>query len=221
MQRHFDDDLDKLKSKIACMGEMVEKAIGDATSALLEGDADKALTVKKGDHDIDMLEIDIDNLAHELIALNQPAAVDLRFITMSMKVTHDLERMGDHASNIASRAISLAKEKETLLHKVLPDLVKATRHMVGQAVQAFIQGDVKLAQDVLDADDVVDDYYDQIYQETRSLLDTGNSSASVGLHMVMIGNNLERIADLATNIAEDEIFAKQGREIRHHHTNDN
>lgn len=215
MQRHFDDDLNRLKDKIACMGEMVEKAIGDATTAMLEGDAEKALTVKKGDHDIDMLEIEIDELAHELIALNQPAAVDLRFITMSMKVTHDLERMGDHASNIASRAVSLAAEKDFRVHDVMPDLVRATREMVNQAVMAFIQGDVNLAQNVLDADDVVDDLYDRIYQETRRQLDAGKITSTIGLHLVMIGNNLERIADLATNIAEDEIFAKQGREIRH------
>lgn len=216
MQRHFDDDLNRLKDKIAVMGEMVEKAIGDATTAMLEGDAEKAQSVKKGDRDIDMLEIEIDELAHELIALNQPAAVDLRFITMSMKVTHDLERMGDHASNIASRAISLAGEKDFRVHEVMPDLVRAAREMVSQAVTAFIQGDVNLAQNVLDADDKVDDLYDRIYQETRNLLDSGKITAAVGLHLVMIGNNLERISDLATNIAEDEIFAKQGKEIRHH-----
>ena len=216
MQRHFDVSLRTLKDKIACMGEMVEQALHVSTTALFEGDAEKALAVKKGDHDIDMLEIQIDEMAHELIALHQPAAVDLRFITMSMKVTNALERMGDHAANIASRAISISKESEFNAHEALPGMVKATREIVDDAVNAFIQGNVDLANKVIDADDVVDDLYDTIYQATKRDLEKDSTRAALGLHMVMIGSNLERIADLATNIAEDVIYAKQGKEIRHH-----
>lgn len=215
--RHFDQSLNLLKNKISCMTEMVENAVQRSTDALFEGNREKAEIVKRNDYDIDMLEIDIDEIVHELIVLHQPTAKDLRFITMSMKVTNDLERMGDHATNIASRVISLCKEPHKQnIPAGFAKLVTATRKIVCDAVNAFIRGDVTLAESVLKGDDEIDDLYNHIYQETRINMEALPFEVTNGLHMISIGNNLERIADLATNIAEDVIFAQQGKDVRHH-----
>lgn len=215
MQRHLDQNLNILRTRLSCMSEMVENAIQRATDALFEENAEKAKLVKRNDYDIDMLEIDIDELLHQLIVLNQPAAVDLRFITMSMKVTNVLERMGDHASNIAGRALALSKEPYYHSSPLLLKLVNAVRIMVGEAVQAFTHGDIDLARKVLTSDDNVDNLNRDIYNETKMDMETHPYRVGAGLHVILIATNLERIADLATNIAEDVIFAKQGKEIRH------
>lgn len=216
MQRQLDQNFNVLRTRLACMSEMVENAIQRATDALFEENTEKAKLVKRNDYDIDMLEIDIDEFLHQLIALNQPAAADLRFITMSMKITNVLERMGDHASNIAGRALALSQEPYYQPSPLLKELVHAARTMVGEAVQAFTHGDIELARKILTSDDKVDNLNREIYKETKLDMETHPYRVGAGLHVIVIATNLERIADLATNIAEDVIFAKQGKEIRHH-----
>jgi phosphate transport system protein len=216
MQRHFHDELKKLREKVFKMGLLVEKAIENASTALFERDSAKANTVLRGDQEINLYEIEIDELGHELIALYQPTATDLRLITMGLKITNDLERMGDQAVNIAEKALLINQEPPLKPYQDLPAMAAESRRMVRDALDAFIQSDPDKALAILERDDIVDRLNDKIYEEVQTILAEKPQHIRTGVSLIMVAHNLERVADLATNIAEDVIYLKRGIDVRHH-----
>ena len=216
MKRHFDEELKKLKEKLFRMGLLVEQAVDLVTTALLERDSAKAQQVIKGDQEINLYEIEIDELGHELIALYQPAAIDLRLITMVLKITNDLERMGDQAVNIAEKALVVNQEAPLKPYEDLPKMAGEVRRMLREALSAFMEKDADKAKAILECDDIVDRLNDKIYEDVQRVLIDKPEQIRTGVSLIMISHNLERIADLATNLAEDVIFLKRGIDVRHH-----
>lgn len=198
------------------MGLLVEESITKATQALFERDSKKAETVLKGDQEINLCEIEIDELGHELIALYQPTAIDLRFITMVLKINSDLERMGDQAVNIAEKAIQIAQEPPMKPYIDLPKIAETARQMVREALDAFMQRDPAKAKEILEKDDVIDGLNDRVYEEVQKLIQAKSENVRQGVALIMVSHNLERVADLATNIAEDVIYLTRGIDVRHH-----
>ncbi len=216
MKRHFDDELKRLKEKVYKMGLLVEKAIENAAASLFERDSAKAQGVLKGDQEINLYEIEIDELGHELIALYQPAAVDLRLITMVLKITNDLERMGDQAVNIAEKALVINQEPPLKLYQDLSGMSEDARQMVRGALDAFMQNDPEKAKLILEEDDRVDQINDKLYEDIQKILSEKPQYVRTGVSLIIISHNFERIGDLATNIAEDVIYLKRGVDVRHH-----
>lgn len=216
MQRHFDDELQQLKEKLLRMSSLVEEIMVTSIKALIDRDpqlADKAI---KADNAIDMFEVEIDELSLRLLALYQPQAGDLRFITSSMKINNDLERIGDLAVNIAQRALDLIKVPPL---KSLDDVMQmstATQKMLKDSLNAFVNKDSQLAVDVCKRDDVVDNLNHQIF--LRALTDKPKNQAEIerAIDLILVAKNLERIADHSTNIAEDVIYIVEGKSIKHH-----
>jgi phosphate transport system protein len=216
MKRHFDDELKKLKEKSFKMGLLVEQAIEDAMQALFQRNSEKAQNVIKKDQEINLYEIEIDELGHELIALYQPAAVDLRFITMVLKITTDLERMGDQAVNIAEKALVINQEPPIKPYEDLPKMAEMAGGMVREALNAFMERDADKAKEILEKDDVIDRLNDKVYEDVQKLMQQKPQAIRTGVSLIMVSHNLERVADLATNIAEDVIYLKRGIDVRHH-----
>lgn len=214
--RHFDEELKKLREMVFKMGLLVEQAIESATAALFKRDSEKAKAVLKGDQEINIYEIEIDELGHELIALHQPAAADLRLITMVLKMTNDLERMGDQAVNIAEKALVINQEPPLKPYQDMPKMADEARRMVRDALDAFMANDPEKASKILEQDDVIDRFNDTIYEEIQKILAEKPEHIRTGIGLIMVSHNLERIADLATNIAEDVIYLKRGIDVRHH-----
>ena len=216
MKRHFDDELKRLKEKLFRMGLQVEMAVARASEALFERDSKKAEVVIKGDQEINFSEIEIDEMGHELIALFQPMAVDLRFITMVLKINNDLERMGDQAVNIAEKAIEINQEPAMKPYVDLPKIAETARGMVREALDAFMRQDPIKAKEILEKDDVIDELNDRVYKDIQELIRQKPDSVHQGVALIMVSHNLERVADLATNIAEDVIYLTRGIDVRHH-----
>lgn len=216
MKRHFDDELKKMKEKLFRMGGLVEDAIRDASSALFDRNMEKAQQVIRKDQEINIYEIEIDELGHELIALFQPAAVDLRLITMVLKMTGDLERIGDQAVNIAEKALVINQYPPIKPSDDLPQMMENAREMVRRAMHAFVTRDVEEARQVLAMDDVVDQLNDKVYEDVQALVEKQPDAIRSGVSLIMVSHNVERIGDLATNIAEDVIYVNQGIDVRHH-----
>ena len=216
MKRHFDDELKRLKDKLFRMGLLVEEAVTRSTQALFERDAKKAEMVLKGDQEINLHEIEIDELGHELIALHQPTAVDLRFITMVLKINNDLERMGDQAVNIAEKAIQIGQDPPMKPYIDLPKMAEIARQMVHDGLNAFMERDAEKAKEILEKDDEIDALNDRIYEDVQKLIKEKPDNVRQGVALIMIAHNLERVADLATNIAEDVIYLTRGIDVRHH-----
>ena len=216
MERHFAEELKTLKQKLFQMGLLVEGAIEKSFEALSERSEDRVKSVFEDEETINSLEIEIDEKGHTLFALVQPMAGDLRLLTMILKINTDLERMGDHAVNIAEKSQYLFGQPPLKLDIPMADMARATQKMVRDALDCFMNENVELARKVLQSDDKIDDYNDKIYQDMAGLMEKDSSSVRRALGYVMISRNLERIADLANNIAEDTIYLKQGKEVRHH-----
>ncbi len=214
--RYFDEELKKMKEKLFKMGLLVEKAIECSTTSLFKRDCDMAQAVIKGDQEINLYEIEIDELSHELIARYQPAAVDLRLITMVLKITNDLERMGDQAVNIAEKALVINQEPPLKPYQDLPKMAEEARRMVRDALDAFMENDPDKAKAILEQDDQIDQFNDKIYEEIQIILAEKPQHIRTGVSLIMVSHNLERVADLATNIAEDVIYLKRGIDVRHH-----
>lgn len=216
MKRHFDDEIVKIKGKLLKMGLLVEEAISNAATALFERDTKKAENVIQRDQDVNLCELEIDELGHEFIALYQPAAGDLRFVTMILKITNDLERMGDQAVNIAQKAIYLNGQSALIPFDDFRKLYQHVIMMVRDAMNAFMDGDLVKAKAILDSDDVVDELDDKIALNVIEAMKKKPAQAEAGIRLILVSHNMERIADLATNLAEDVIYLKQGVDVRHH-----
>lgn len=214
--RHFHDELDKLKGSLVAMAGHAERLVQTAVEALLERDTEKAGAVIEGDNEIDELELRIDDIAINLLALQQPMAKDLRLITMAMKISNDLERVGDHAVNIAEAVHYLTKAPP---FPVLPEIEEMTRvanDMLAQALDAFIRSDNDLARRIVHLDDRVDELHENNFRILLTHMMEDPRKITAGMDLLLVSGNLERIADLATNISEDVVYMVEGRTIKHH-----
>jgi len=198
------------------MGGLVEAAIHNSISALVERDEEKAKEVMWGEALINQKEIEIDDQAISLLALQQPMAGDLRLITSSLKINNDLERMGDLAVNITERALNLMHEPVVKPLIDIPKMADLAESMVHRSLDAFARDDAEMARTVLLADDEVDRLRDAVYDELLAFMQHERSTIDRSVSLMFIAQNLERIADHATNIAEDVLFLVKGIDVRHH-----
>lgn len=218
MERHFDEEQKDLSKKLLHMGSLVEELIYKSVQALLNRDDTTAREVIEDDQRIDEMELDIDEDCVRLMALHQPTATDLRFLSVTMKINNDLERMGDQAVNIAESAIQANKEAALKPFENIPEMAEAVQKMVRSALDAFVNRDVSLAREICDSDDIVDRHYHKIFEDLLGLMKVDTENVARALHLLLVARNLERIADHATNIAEDVIYLVKGKDIRHHHS---
>jgi len=216
MERHFHQELKELKEDLLRMGSLVEASIHAAVSALVARDNYPAEKTIKEDMKINTCEITIERKCLELLALHQPMATDLRFIISTLQIVKDLERMGDQAVNIAERVLILNQEPQVKPYIDLPKMTALVESMVKDSLDAFVNRDVKKAQSVCERDDQVDDYNEKIFYELLSMMSKDQTIISRAVNLILIGRCLERIADHATNIAEDVIYMIEGRVIKHH-----
>jgi len=215
MEQHFHGQLESLKSQLLSMASLVEEALHRSIQSLVERDQDLALLVLNSDDAINMAEIKIDDFCLKLLALYQPAAIDLRFITSALKINSDLERMGDQAVNIAERTIELLKEPQLKPLIDLPHMAELSQKMVKDSLDAFVHKDPELAHDVCRRDDEVDALNDQVFRELLTYMMQDPHTITRAVHLLLVGRHLERIADHATNIAEDVIYMVQAKTIKH------
>jgi len=215
-ETHFQKELEQLKENLLKMAVMVEEAIRDSVRALVKRDDDLAKKVFEGEDRINKMEITIDDMCLKLLALRQPMAADLRFITSAMKIITDLERMGDQAVNIAERAISLNQEPQLKPYIDIPRMAEIAQSMVKDVLDAFVNRDSKLARSVCERDDIVDGLNDQVVRELITYMITDPKTITRAVHLMIVSRCLERIADHATNIAEDVIFMVDALVIKHH-----
>ena len=215
--RHFHDQLGTLKQRLLDMSERAEALIDLAVDALLSRDADKAEAVLDGDGEIDALELEVEQLAISLLALQQPMARDLRFIISAIKVSNDLERVGDHAVNIAQCAIRLIDSKAPVtVDPQIEDMARRSREMLSQSLDAFIRADGTLGRAVCASDDQVDALHNSVFRVLLTHMMADPRTITPSLEMMLVSRNLERVADLATNIGEDAVFLAEGKQIKHH-----
>jgi phosphate transport system protein len=213
---HFREELTELQSKLLEMGALVESAIHNSVLALVDRDEDRAKEVMWNEALVNQKEIEIDELATRMLALFQPMARDLRFITAVIKINNDLERMGDLAVNITERALTLMREPAVKPLVDIPRIADLAESMVHRALDAFARRDAEMARDVLLADDAVDRLRDAVYDELLAFMQEERSTVTRAVSLMFIAQNLERIADHSTNIAEDVLFAVKGIDVRHH-----
>jgi len=211
----FDDELQLLKEKLLRMGSLVEDAVKNSIIALVERDNTLAQLVIDNDRLVNTLDVEIDEESIRLIARRQPMATDLRFITMAMKITTDMERMGDLAVNIAERALELNAEPVLKPYIDIPKMREIAQGMIRDALNAFVKKDKKLAMEVIMRDDEVDDLKHQVLQELAVFMAQDPSTVSRAMKISFVAQYLERIADHATNIAEMVIYFVDGKIIRH------
>ncbi|HSB06948.1 MAG TPA: phosphate signaling complex protein PhoU [Thermodesulfobacteriota bacterium] len=215
-ETHFQKELEKLKENLLRMAALVEKVISDAVQSLMKRDSELAQKTITSDDSINDLEIVIEEMCLKLLALRQPMAIDLRFITAAMKIVTDLERMGDQAVNIAERAISLNQEPQLKPYIDLPRMAEIVQSMVKDVLDAFVKQDSRLARSVCERDDLVDGLNDQVFRELLTYMISDSKTITRAVHLMIVSRCLERIADHATNIAEDVIFMVDARVIKHH-----
>lgn len=212
--RRYEEQLAHLRQLILEMGGLVERQIGDATSSLASADRALAEQTIERDHQVNRYDVDIDEECLRLLALHQPAARDLRLITTSLKITTDLERIGDMAVNICERAIDLS-DKPAALQLDLPRMADTVRKMLRESLDAFVREDTDLALSVCKEDDTIDALHAQMFADVLGRMTHDPSLVVVGTTQLFVSKYLERIADHATNIAEMVIFMVKGKSIRH------
>ena len=215
MRTRFQHGLDDLKEKLLVMGGLAEQAVDRAVDGYRQRDPKLFQAVFESEEDINRAEREIDELALDLLAMQQPMAVDLRFITACMKINADLERVGDQAVNIAQRGSDLITLPDVDLPVDIPRMAATVSGMVRRALEAFIGGNAELAEAVLKMDDIVDRMDDDIYIALVEKIHKAPETTSQALDAILISRNLERVADHATNIAEDVIFWVRGADVRH------
>ena len=213
--KRYEEELKKLREDILYMGGLVEDQIQKAVKSLVERDSPLAETVIQRDHEVNRMDVEIDDLCIRLLALHQPAGKDLRFITTGLKITTDLERMGDMAVNICERALELNLEPQLKPYIDIPRMAQISQRMIRESLDAFVREDTELALKVCKDDQEVDDLNGQIFRETISFMIEDPHTINRAMKIGFISKYLERIADHATNIAEMVIFMVKGKSIRH------
>jgi phosphate transport system protein len=213
--QHYESELRELNLKLLEMGGFVEKQIANAITALVERDDDLAHLTIERDHAANKMDVEIDEICLRLLALHQPAAGDLRLITTALKITTDLERIGDMAVNICERCLELNQEPQLKPLIDIPRMSEVAAVMLRQSLDAFVRGDVDLALKVCRDDDMIDNLTNQLFRELLSYMAEDPHTISRGIRLIFVAKYLERIADHATNIAEMVVFMVKGKSIRH------
>lgn len=215
MQRHFDKDIAELTELLLRFGAMVEESISQSIRALLERDTELAEQVIQRDDEIDRMELEIDAATLQLIAKMQPAAVDLRFVATIMKVTPDLERIGDLAVDVCERVLELNREPQLKPLIEIPRMARISQEMVRQALDAFVRRDAQLARQIIARDDEVDALTEKSFRELLTYMLEDSKNISRAIRLTFIGKYFERIADSATNICEMVVYLVEGKVIKH------
>ncbi|HEX6309740.1 MAG TPA: phosphate signaling complex protein PhoU [Longimicrobiales bacterium] len=213
--RHFEEGLNELKSTLVGMAGLAEEQVRKAVRALVERSPELAQEVVAGDDAIDELEVQVDEMAIRLLALQQPMARDLRFITMAMKIGNDLERVGDHAENIADAVQYMISAAPFPVLPEVEEMVRMATDMLTDALDAFVRGDAAMAREVLKRDDRVDELHDNNFRILLTHMMEDPRRITAGMDLLLISGNLERIADLATNVCEEVIYLVEGRSVKH------
>jgi phosphate transport system protein len=217
VERHFHQELETLKEQLLRMGGRAEAIVNKAVEALKRRDVELAHAVFEDDRFLDQMEIDIEERCVSLLALQQPMAGDLRFITAALKISNDLERVGDHAVNIAEGAVALAGMPQLKPLVDIPRMADLALAMLREALDAFVHRDSATARRICLRDDDVDDLNRQLFRELVSYMIEDPSTVSRALELIRVAHNLERVADMATNVAEEVVFIAEARIIKHHH----
>ncbi len=218
MERHFDIELRELKDTILSMGGYVEKALEEAIQGLVKREPERFKLVHEWEAKINEAHIEIDDRCLQLLARQAPLAQDLRLVLAVVKINTDLERMGDQAVNISLNGQHYLNEMPLTHISELAKMAVEVREMVREALDAFVRRDGPLAQKVLEKDDIVDRYKDQMFQVMIAFMKTKPEAVESCLDILLIARNLERLGDHATNIAEDVIFITSGKDVRHGHS---
>jgi len=214
-RRHFHDQLDALQEKLMEMAGLVERLVAQACTAVLEGDPTAAEQIRATDDDVDDIEIQIDEMVLELLALHQPMARDLRLVFTANKVSNDLERVGDHAVNISKAARRITDTHPLPEIRELEEMIEITREMLADSLAAYVSRNTGTARMVCITDDKVDDLRRSMFRILVTHMLEDPKRISGALEFLLISQNLERIADLATNISEDVVFLVEGETIKH------
>ena len=214
--RHFHDQLDTLRQRLLDMSERAESLVALSMESLLTRDRGKAEAVIAGDREVDSLELEVEALAVNLLALQQPMARDLRFIIAAIKVSSDLERVGDHAVNIAQCTVRLLGTPTAITPAPeLEDMARRARLMLSDALDALVRADGALGREVCRRDDQVDALHNSLFRILITHMMGDPRTITPGLELLLVSRNLERVADLATNIGEDAVFLAEGKSIKH------
>ena len=216
METHYQQELNKLKEHLLKMAGLAERAIRNGVEALMNRDTPLAEKTIAADRAINQMEILIDEECLKLLALHQPMAADLRFITSAMRINTELERIGDQAVNVAERAVSLNQEPQLKPYIDIPRMAEITQSMVKDVLDAFVNADADLARSVCERDDQVDALNNQVFRELLTYMMADSSAISRSVHLIIVSHCLERIADHATNIGEGVIFMAKALVIKHH-----
>lgn len=215
--RHFHEELGALKARLLTMSSYAEDLVERSVEALIAQDRALAEAVIAGDEALNDLEVEVEQRAVALLALQQPMARDLRFIVGAIKVSSDLERIGDHAVNIAQSAIRLADSRGAHVpDPAIGDMARRARAMLADSLDAFLRGDGALGRQVCAADDAVDALHDSIFRILLTHMMEDARTITPSLELLLVSRNLERVADLATNIGEDAVYLAEGKQIKHH-----
>ena len=215
MPRHFHEELDGLKQTLLLMGALVEEQIRRVMQALVDRDDDAARAVIDRDREVNAYDVQIDEKCVELLALYQPTAGDLRFLTTAMKIVTDLERIGDQAVNIAQRALELSREPQLKPYIDLPRMADKAQRMVKESLDAYVGRDTALARRVCAEDSDVDALKEQIFRELLTFMMEDARTIPRAIRLILISRFLERVADHATNIAEMVIYLVDSKMVRH------
>jgi phosphate transport system protein len=215
MPVHLEREIGRLKTMISSLAAHVEEAVGKAVRAVIERDGALAENVIQSDPEIDLMEVEVEEECLKALALHQPVAHDLRFIVTVLKVNNDLERIGDLAANIAEQAAFLAGSESIEVPYDLPGMAGKVRQMLRKSLDALMATDPEIAQSVREADDEVDAMDREMYPEVRAAISRNLDRMEALIRLLRVSQNLERIADHATNIAEDVIYLAGGEIIRH------
>jgi phosphate transport system protein len=214
--RHFHEELAQLKTLLLDMSTLAEELVRGSVQALRERDTAKAQAVILGDRELDALEIEADDACIHLLALQQPMARDLRLITMAMKISNDLERVGDHAVNIAETVIRLSEHPPFVHFAEIEEMSRLASEMLSDALDAFVRRDPEGAREVCARDDRVDALHESMFRILLTHMMEDPRRIGPAMNIFLVSRNLERIADLATNVAEDVVFLVEGLNIKHH-----
>jgi phosphate transport system protein len=215
MKKHYPEQLAELRELVLRMGGLVEQMTRRVTQALVERNAGILAEVQGMETQVNQLHIDIDEACIELIALRQPAAVDLRFITAAMKINADMERIGDQAINIVERAEVLLTVPPLKPLIDIPRMADIAQEMLKASLDAFVNGDDELALETIRRDDEVDQLKDQVFRELLTFMMADPTTIPRAMELILVSRHLERIGDHATNICEDVIFMVKGKDVRH------
>ena len=215
MERHFERDLEELKERLLWMGSLAERAVHQAVHAVLESDEQLAKRVLEEEDAINELQLEVDDRVVQLLALHQLMAIDLRFVLAVSRINNDLERIGDQAVNIAQGALRILRHPRVKPYVDLPRMSELAEGMVRDSLNAVVRRDIALARSVLVRDDQVDNLRDQIFRELLSYMMGDSAVVFQAFELILVAKNLERVADHATNIAEDVIYMVEGHDVRH------